>query len=245
MRVEVGIDDPVLGNRETLVEALLHALVGAAGAWRPDFHHQIRCADHVLRREHFVLPRPADVEHIGLDHVDPGEQHVERCNEDASGLGLAQMRLHQVSQVQDNRLVLAIRGRRHVELSVDELAAHAVVRHAHEVVVGELRARIGPDRSEPDTRLILAPGSAVVVPAPVAGSCPDFRTDPPPSARELRGPCAVRAAVFGRGIINGRFPVVSIGVFACQAIPSGTPSSIRRVPPTPSAARSSRASSRN
>ena len=44
---------------------------------------------------------------------------------------------------------------------------------------------------------------------------------------------------------RGRIFLQISGSFACPAIPSGTRSSTRRAPPTPSAARSSRASSRN
>jgi hypothetical protein len=96
----------------------------------------------VLLGKHVVLARPADEQHVGLDDVDAREQHVERGCEHAAKSVPAYVAQDRRGDVQDDGLMPDAGGRRHVKLSVDELAAQAVVRHVYEVVVGALRARV-------------------------------------------------------------------------------------------------------
>ena len=85
------------------------------------------------------------------DYVVVGEDDVEGGDEDATHRVLFEPRLNQEIEASNDLLVLDVRRRRHVVLSVDQLVALPVVGKQHEVVVGGAARRTeqgSPDRSQ-------------------------------------------------------------------------------------------------
>jgi hypothetical protein len=92
----------------------------------------------MLVRQDRRRPLVADIQQVGFDHVEVGEEDVEWCVENPATRMLFKIRPQQPVQVSRNLLVLRVRRRCHVVFSVDDLMPLPIVSEQQEIVVGEL-----------------------------------------------------------------------------------------------------------
>src|SRR5579864_3670234 len=132
----LGIDHPVLGDAELLVEAELLRGVDLPRAGRQHLDDEVGGGMDVGATDP-LEPLGRHEEQVRLDDVVIGEDDVQRGEEDLAEA----VRLHVAAQVEmemGQHELMAERGRRrHVVLAVDQLVPLAVLRHRDQIGIGE------------------------------------------------------------------------------------------------------------